>query len=72
MIYAAGQRKPTFKRIGDIGFDLLRRHAGVKRGDDDDWNIDRRKEVNRHTNQGNGADDDDDQTQHDDKVGVLD
>ncbi len=57
MIHAAGQGEKPFEGIGNVRFDLLRRHAGIKRSYDDDGNVDGRKKVNRHTHEGHGAND---------------
>src|SRR4029077_19601025 len=32
VIDAARKRKPALERVGDVGFDLLRWHAGIERG----------------------------------------
>jgi len=61
VIHATGQGEKLFERVGDVRFNLLRRHAGIKCGDDHDGNVDRRKKINRHTNEGHGADNGHDQ-----------
>ena len=48
VVDAAGQGEEALQRIGDIGFDILRRHAGVERGDHDLGQIDRREQIDRH------------------------
>ena len=56
MIDAAAERKESLERIGDVGFDLLRRHAVVKRRDDHDRNVDLRKKIDRHARDRGHAD----------------
>jgi len=40
VIDPGGECEKTFERIGNVGFDILRRHAGVKRRHDDFGEID--------------------------------
>ena len=40
MIYAAPQREKSFVAVRDVGFDLLRRHAGIEGRDHDHRNVD--------------------------------
>ena len=72
VVDAACQREQSFEWVGDVGFDLLRRHAGIKRGDDHDRNVDRRKQIHGHAHKRHGAHDGDAQTDHDNKEGILD
>ena len=51
VIHAAGQREKSFERVGNVRFDLLRRHAAVKRGHQHDGNIDGGKHVHGHARQ---------------------
>ena len=48
MIDAAGQREEALQVIGDVAFDLLRRHPGIERRDCDHRDVHRRKEIDRH------------------------
>ena len=48
VVDAAAQREESLKRIGDVGFHLLRRHAGIKRCYYDHRYLDSRKQVHRH------------------------
>ena len=45
------QREEAFEPAGDIGLDLLRRHAGIERRHHDHRNVDRREHVHRHPDQ---------------------
>jgi hypothetical protein len=40
VIDVSAERKESLEGVGDIGFDLLRRHARVKSGNYDDRHID--------------------------------
>ena len=48
VVDAAGERELALEVIGDVGFDLLRRHAGVEGRDGDDRQVDGREHVDRH------------------------
>ena len=71
VIHAAREREKALKGIGDIGFDLLRGHAGIEGGDHNDRDIDRRKQVDGHANERDRADDGDHQAANDDEKGVA-
>ena len=72
VIDAAGQGEEALERVGDIRFDLLRGHAAVERGHQHDGNIDRRKHVHRHLHDAGDAQHADEETKHDDQVGMSD
>ena len=72
MIDVAAQREEALKRIGDVAFDLLRRHAAVERGHDDDRNLDFGKQVHRHAIHGSDADHNNGEAEHQDEERVLD
>src|SRR5258708_11890590 len=55
VVHTAGQRKKPFERIGNARLDLLRRHPGIKRRHHHYRNIDWRKQVHWHSNQGDRA-----------------
>ena len=64
MVDITCEGKEPFEGIGDVRFDLLRRHAGVKRYDYDDWNLDFGKQVHGHAGDGCDPYDRDHETQH--------
>ena len=72
MLDVAAQREEALETAGDVGLDLLRRHAGVERRDHNHGNIDRREQVDRHPGQAGDADDGDDQADDDDEIGIAD
>jgi hypothetical protein len=72
MIDPAAERKETLERIGDIRFNLLWRHAGVKRGDHHNWNVDIREKVHRHPDDRGYAHHENDEAEHDDEKWVPD
>src|ERR1700733_1138580 len=61
----------TLEGVGDVAFDLLRRHAGVERGNDDDRNINGREEIDRHGDDVDDADDEYHESDHDDEEGIA-
>src|ERR1051326_6265770 len=65
MVNPAGQREPTFERIGDVGLNLLRWHSGIKGCDDDHRNVDGWKQIDRHAHQRHCANDRHHQADHD-------
>ena len=68
MIDAAAQREKSLEGIGDVRFDLFRRHAVVERGHQHDGNIDRRKHVHRHLRQAGNPQDANEKANDDDEV----
>jgi hypothetical protein len=68
-IGAEGEK--ALEGVGDVAFDLLRRHAGVERGNDDDGNIDGREEIDRHGDDVDDADDQYHESDHDDEEGIA-
>ena len=55
VIDIVAQGKETFKRIGDVRFDLFRRHPGIKGGDHYNGKVDRGKKVYRHVDNADHA-----------------
>ncbi len=72
MVDAAGERKKSLQVIRDVALDLLRRHSGVKRGDDDDRNVHCREHIHGHLDNADPAEDGDDQADNDDEIGRVD
>jgi hypothetical protein len=64
------QSEKAFEGIGDIGFDLLRRHTRVKGGDHHDRDLHRRKQIHGHLHGGGDTHNRDNQTQHDDEIRI--
>ncbi len=71
VIDSAAQREETFERIGDVGFNLLRRHSGVERRHHHHGNVDGGKEVDGHAHQRHCADDCHHQTRDNDEERVF-
>ncbi len=71
VIDVGAEREEALEGIGDVAFDLLRRHAGVEGGDDDDGNIDGREEIDRHGDDVDDADDQHHERDHDDEEGIA-
>src|SRR5271156_1622554 len=67
MVDTASQGEKPFERVGDVGFNLFRGHAGIKRRHHHHRNIDVGKEVHWHACHGRYADHCDDQAQRDDE-----
>ena len=72
MLDAAAQREEALEAAGDVGLDLLRRHAGVEGGHHDHGNVHGREHIHRHPHQAADAHHRDDQADHHDEVRVLD
>ena len=72
MIDAAGQGEEAFQRVGDVDFDVLGRHAGIKRGHHHFRQIDGREKVHRHARQAGHPNDQEHQADHDDEVRIAD
>src|SRR5271165_3401724 len=72
MIDAAPQRKESFERIGDVSFDLLRRHPRIERCHHDYRDIDRGKQIDGHAYQRHRAHDRYHQAENDDKKRITD
>ncbi len=68
----AAQGEEAFKGIGDVGLDLLRRHAAIERGHHDHRNVDRRKKIDWHAIHRDHADHDDREAQHKNEERILD
>ena len=71
MIDAAGESELPFQVVRDVGFDLLRRHAGIEGGDRDHRQIDGWKHVYGHIRSADGAKDHHHQTEHNDEVWIA-
>ena len=71
VIDAAGQREEALQRIGDIGLDIFRRHAGVERRDHHLGQIDGREQIHRHARQAGDADHGQRQADDDDEVRIA-
>ena len=72
VIDAGAEREEPLEAAGDVGLDLLRRHAVVERRDDDLRDVDVGEQVDRHAHDAGQPDDRDDQRHDDDEVGVAD
>src|SRR5438067_9176457 len=71
MLDAAAQREETFEAAGDVGLDLLRRHARIERRYDHYGDVHRREHIDGHARQAADAHYRDDQADDDDEVRVL-
>ena len=72
VIDPAAEREKALEGIGDVRFDLFRRHAVVERRHHHDRNVDVGKQIDRHADERGHADHGDDQAHHDDEEGVAD
>ena len=72
VVDARAEREEALETTGDVGLDLLGRHAAVEGGDHDLRNVDVGKEVHRHAHHAGDADHRHDQTDDDDEVRVAD
>jgi hypothetical protein len=72
MFNTAGKREHALEVERDIALNLFRRHARVKRRDHDDRNIHRWKHVDRHSKNGNAADQRDYEADNNNKIGCFD
>ena len=66
MIDATSQCEETLVAASDIVFDLLGRHTGEESGYNHHWNLNRRKEVDRHLEDAGDTDDANDEANYDD------
>ena len=71
VIDAGPEREEPLEAAGDVGLDLLGRHAVVERGDDDLRDVDVGKQVDGHAHDAREPDDGDDQPDDDDEVRVA-
>ena len=67
VVHVGGQREEALEGVGDVGFNLLRRHAVVESGHDHHGHIDRREKVHRHARHGHRSDEQHDQAEHEDE-----
>src|SRR5580698_5130907 len=72
VIDVAAQREEALIAVRNVGLDLLRRHARVERGNDNHWNLNWRKEIDGHADNGSNAHHDDGQTDHKNEIGITD
>ena len=72
VIDAAAEREEALEPAGDVGLDLLGRHAVVEGGDDDLGMLMVGKQIDRHAHHAGQPDDDDDQRDDDDEVRIAD
>jgi len=70
VIDAGGKREEPFEGIGDVGFDILRRHTRVKRRHHNFGQIDGREKIDGHVRQTGSPDDHEGQAEHDDEVRI--
>ena len=66
VVDAAGKGELALEMVGDVGFNLLRRHAGVEGGDGDHRQVDGREHVDGHIRDTDGAEDRDEESEHHD------
>ena len=71
VIDSAAQREESFECIRDVRFDLLRRHAAVKRRHLYDRNVDRRKHIHGHLDEGGESQHAHEEANHDDEIWVA-
>jgi hypothetical protein len=71
MIDAAAQREEPLEWIGNVGFNLFRRHAVIERCHHHHRNLDLRKQIHRHARHGDRANNGDDHAQHDDEERIA-
>ena len=70
MVDVGAKGEEALKGVGDVGFDLLRRHAVVESGHHHDRHIDLGKQIHRHLNDVHRADERNHQAKHDDEKGI--
>ncbi len=71
VVDARAQREEPLEASGDVGLDLLGRHAVVERHDDHLRDVDVGEQVDRHPHHARQSDDGDDQADDDDEVRVA-
>ena len=71
VIHIRSQGEEALEGVGDVRFNLLRRHTVVKRSDHDHWHVDAGEKVDRHAEQVEHADQHHHETKHDDEVGIA-
>ena len=71
MLDFAAHGEEALEAGGDVAFHVLRRHAGIKRGDDYRRNMERWKNVDRHPGERVESKDGDNQRSHDYRVGIA-
>jgi hypothetical protein len=72
VVDAAAERKEALVGVGDVGFDLLRRHTGVERGDNDDGDVDLGEKIDGHARYRRCAHDQNHEAEHQDEERILD
>ncbi len=68
MIDAAGQREEALQVIGDVAFDLLRRHTRIKRRHNHYRHVHRREHIDRHASDAAHAEHKDHEADNDNQV----
>ena len=71
VVHVGGQREEALEGVGDIGFDLLRRHTVIERSHDDHRHIDRWEKVHWHVRHGHCSDEHHYQAEHEDEKGIT-
>ena len=71
VVHVRSQSKEALERIGDVGFDLLGRHAVIKSGHDYHRHVNLGEQVDRHADHGDRADQRNDQADHQDEEGIT-
>jgi hypothetical protein len=72
MINSAAQGEKAFKRVGDVGLDLLGGHAVVESGHQHHGNIDRGKHIHWHLNYAGDSQHADEKAKNNDEIGMFD
>ena len=72
MIDSGGQGKEPLEGVGDVRFDLLRRHAVIEGRHQHHGNIDGRKHVHRHLGHAGDAEHNHDEAKNDNQIGMSD
>ena len=71
VVDAGAEREEPLEAAGDVGLDLFGRHAVVERRDDHLRDVDVGEQIDRHPHEARQPDDDHDQADDDDEVGVA-
>ena len=71
MVDPAAQGEESLEWTGDVVLDIPRRHPRIEGRDDDDRDLDRRKQIDRHFHHARHPDDGDDEAEHQDQVRIA-
>ncbi len=71
VVDVAAKSEESLEGVGNVGFNLLRRHASVEGSNYDDRDVDLREQVHRHAHHGGDANHCDHQTDHDDEIRIC-